>query len=504
MIKIPYYLLAASAALLSVGAADAQTFTSGPETGTYIPQPVRYPNIAIGEVPTLGDGSNDKGGIAPAFSLHPEPIDPTVTETVGWTGVSSSSNYCLSSNNPADKCSEKKFRTAANTCPSSYKRDDPIRYWGQPGVSHLHEFFVSCEVNAFSTYKSLRTQRLLPHVGPGGPILGTGYWEPAWLKTINGKVYAMPGIQNTIYYVKTVTPGAPIKDELQNLHLLFRFVAITNMDDPRNTKVANELAASNAAIRASNPAFTGNYWVTAGDHGAGFVCENLSKDANGGDVWTSAGNAKHRDGSYDPYSQGFVLPDGTDPWEGRCGINGKQARIIAKGMAPGCWDGVNVTSPGGYSHVRYAIRSYDNTYIDVCPMGWYKVPAFELAAHHITNGWDDYKTWRLSSDAMLATMLGEPVMPGQSFHFDWMNGWNSNVLNRWLGFCLGVGTNVPHDCNDSLVDDEITLMYGGPAPDGRRNPQVNLNIKFDPTDVKNLHLVGTVDSVARADALHAH
>lgn len=496
-------LLLLAAMTLPAGLASAQTFTSAPETGVYTPQPVVYPNIANGEVPILGDGSNDKGGTPPAFSLHPEPIDPTINEIAGWVGPTTPGTNCLTSSDPAQSCGERKFRTVANSCPHSFKRDDPIRYHGQPGKSHLHEFFVSCQVNAYSTYYSLRTDRLMAHVGPGGPILGTGYWEPAWLKNVDGKVYAMPGIQNTIYYVKGATPNQPIKDELQPLHLLFRFVAQTNMDDPRNSGVLGEIAAANAAIYARNPSFGPEYWEAL-DHSAGYICENLTKDAQNQDVWTTAGSAKQKNGSYDTYARGFVLPDGTDPWEGRCGVNGNYARIIAKGQAPGCWDGVNVTSPGGYSHVRYAIKSKDGQYTDVCPMHWYKVPAFDLAAHHITKGWNDYKNWRLSSDAMMAQMLGEPVMPGQSFHFDWMNGWNKDMLNRWQSFCLGIGTNVPHDCNSSALDDEYTLLTGAVSPDGRRNPQVDLSIKYDTMDVKNLHLVGTVDSVARADMLHAH
>jgi len=496
-------LLAFAMAVGLSPAAPAQTFSSSPEVGTYDAQPLRYPNVGAGEVPTLGNGQDAKGGTAPAFTTHPEPVDPTANENfAGWSGAAGANGYCLATNNPANGCNERKARFTANSCLSSFKRDDPIRYWGQPGVSHLHEFFVSCEVNAFSTYRSLRLKRNLPHVGPGGPIVGTGYWEPAWLKTVGGKVYAMPGTMNTIYYTKTIEPNKPVLDELQRLHLLFRFIGGVNMDDPDNTKEAAAIAAANAAIYASNPSKGASYWRARG-HFAGYLCQNpLANNA-----WSDFVPVKHRDGTlgttvngtFSPhlYAEGFMLPDGSDPWMGQCGTG---ARIMAAGQAPNCWDGVNVSSPNGYDHVAYSIFSADGVYQDVCPMGWYKVPAFEIKAHHTTQGWNDYKTWRLASDAMMAARLGRSVMPGESFHFDWMNGWHKPTLDRWLSFCMGVGTNVPHDCNDSTIDDQMALITSAPAPDGSRAMQVDGSYNYNTNDLTKLHLVGDV----RAEIIHAH
>src|SRR5437773_1769395 len=43
------------------------------------------------------------------------------------------------------------------SCPFSHRLpDDPIVYPGQPGASHLHDFFGNTSVDAASTYSQLR------------------------------------------------------------------------------------------------------------------------------------------------------------------------------------------------------------------------------------------------------------------------------------------------------------------------------------------------------------
>ena len=60
--------------------------------------------------------------------------------------------------------------------------DDPIMYPGQPGKSHLHQFYGNLGVNASSTYTSIRTtgdSTCAPT--PGAPVNRSGYWMPAML-----------------------------------------------------------------------------------------------------------------------------------------------------------------------------------------------------------------------------------------------------------------------------------------------------------------------------------
>jgi hypothetical protein len=61
-------------------------------------------------------------------------------------------------------------------CPLSHTNmDDPIRFPGQPGAAHLHDFFGATTTDAFSTYASMTA---------GTTLCGTaadtaGYWVPA-------------------------------------------------------------------------------------------------------------------------------------------------------------------------------------------------------------------------------------------------------------------------------------------------------------------------------------
>jgi hypothetical protein len=80
------------------------------------------------------------------------------------------------------------------SCPYSHSRsDDPIVYPGQPGASHLHDFFGNRTVDAFSDESSLRA---------GTTTCSTsddlsGYWEPEMY--VDGK--SRPAPKMTIYYV---------------------------------------------------------------------------------------------------------------------------------------------------------------------------------------------------------------------------------------------------------------------------------------------------------------
>lgn len=62
---------------------------------------------------------------------------------------------------------------------SHFGNDDPIVLPGQAGASHLHMFFGNTNVNAGSTYESLRLSG--DSTCDGGPLNRTAYWTPALL-----------------------------------------------------------------------------------------------------------------------------------------------------------------------------------------------------------------------------------------------------------------------------------------------------------------------------------
>lgn len=65
------------------------------------------------------------------------------------------------------------FRSACDV--SHFLRDDPIVFPGQPGASHLHDFFGNTTTDAFSTYDSLREGQTTCD-RPGDTA---AYWIPA-------------------------------------------------------------------------------------------------------------------------------------------------------------------------------------------------------------------------------------------------------------------------------------------------------------------------------------
>ena len=60
-------------------------------------------------------------------------------------------------------------------------KDDPIVYPGQPGVSHLHQFFGNTAANAGSSYASLRTSGGTTCGKSDAPVNRSAYWFPAML-----------------------------------------------------------------------------------------------------------------------------------------------------------------------------------------------------------------------------------------------------------------------------------------------------------------------------------
>ena len=83
-------------------------------------------------------------------------------------------------------------------CPYSHTRmDDPIVFPGQPGASHLHDFFGNKGVDAFSTFKSMLAGETTCRVASDT----AGYWTPTgYLDGVQIKPKVM-----RIYYLGSAT-----------------------------------------------------------------------------------------------------------------------------------------------------------------------------------------------------------------------------------------------------------------------------------------------------------
>ena len=104
---------------------------------------------------------------------------------------------------------------------------------------------------------------------------------------------------------------------------------------------------------------------------------------------------------------------------------------------PNCWDGKNLDSPDHKSHMAYAFRG-------TCPATHpVMIPDITFNARYIVNSPAGTAKWKLASD----NYSGGPG--GNSFHGDWMNGWDEVFSKIFTDNCLKKGV----DCGAVLLGD---------------------------------------------------
>lgn len=430
------WAVALMAALSLVPAAQAQTMQDGhpvpPDVSLYQPVAMTWATGTDHNVQT-------EGVVTPPAQAG---LSPLTSPTAGW--VVPTGPQCVTTLD-GGTCTEAKFRTHANVTKVLY--DDPIRNWGQPGGAHCHIFFGNVNINAFSTYSSLRTNN--QSFAAGGIQNATGYWYPC--PTKDGK--AVKARHITIYYAIHPAEGKLVTVTPPGL----RYILGYDMDEPDGTKLDSYVAAANAANGGGT-----RYKTHAGSSFVSpfqYVCEGGTTD-NGTSTWG-----------------GFTKADGSDPWNGTCTTN----EIIIQAGGPSCWDGVNLWSPSGYDHVVYPI--FDTlTGEYVCPSNWYRIPSVLISVNIGHDGPADYTTWVLDSDQHAEMVPGAPtLLPGGSFHTDWMDGWNPVVFRSWQENCIGAEQNIPKECNNSSFSESESLIVQSGSPDGRY-PQVELSNTFTTSD----------------------
>ena len=253
-------------------------------------------------------------------------------------------------------------------------KDDPIVYPGQPGKSHLHQFYGNTGANANSTYASLR--------GGGSstcmsPLNRSAYWMPAML---DGKGNVIRPDYVAIYYKRR-----PISDPI--------------VSDTANPKYEGQ------AVDLPN----GLKFI--------FGYDMLTGKAPTGSLYFNCDGPGATQGHYPTIPAAIATcPAG--------------ARIGAVVNAPSCWDGKNLDSPNHRDHVTYA--SYGSWGYAKCPSTHpYVIPDFTLQAWFTIAPGDDLRQWQLSSDAM------RPDLPhGSTFHADFFMAWDPTVKKMWHDNCI--------------------------------------------------------------------
>lgn len=247
--------------------------------------------------------------------------------------------------------------------------DDPIVYPGQPGKSHLHQFYGNESANAGSTYASLRTTGTSTcNRGVAAPANRSAYWMPAMLDG-SGNVVKPNFV--SIYYKRR--PASDPKCSLSS-------------GDPR--------AEGNCLTIPNGLRFIFGYDMLTGKTPTGELYFNCQG----------------------PTAKPGVYPNLPTALS-NCPAGNQLGAVI---KAPGCWDGKNLDSPNHRDHMAYP--GYGSWGYLRCPSTHpYRIPDFTLGAWYpVAPG------MRLSCDDMVVNMPA-----GTCFHADYWEAWNDKVKAMW-------------------------------------------------------------------------
>jgi hypothetical protein len=239
--------------------------------------------------------------------------------------------------------------------------DDPIVFPGQPGMSHLHQFFGNLGTNAHSTYANLRTSGDSTCSGPNFPLNRSGYWMPALQDGLGNVV--RPNYL-VVYYKRFPKAHIACTDSRFSSGCTaipdgLRMIAGADMHNPSAPKDVT--------------------WECSTANGSG----EQAKDANGNVRFGSMAEA-------------LAI----------CPTDGKWQVVMGMSF-PTCWDGVYIDSPDHRSHVAFPTSDPNaGPGGERCPISAKTgqrmkfMPVFRLFTGYTIMPGDETSKWNLSSDAM--------------------------------------------------------------------------------------------------------
>ena len=273
---------------------------------------------------------------------------------------------------------------------SHVNNDDPLVYPGQTGAAHEHVFFGFPETNANTTTEQLKNATE-PTTCEGVALNQAAYWVPSLFSADGTRLeYIEP-----LFYYKSGyhIPADLIQAPPEGL------VMITGHDRAEPQDVIS----------------------------AKYRCEH----------W-EAPSPQFDEG--DPMDHVPYLPE-CQPGE----------LLEFRVVFPQCWDGENLSSQNQRSHMSYPILAEaPNTGTGYCPDS-HPVAIPEISykfAFWVTEETGPSDTWYLSSD------MNESHPNGSSLHGDWMNGWDSDIMDLIINNCINPG----YDCSVGLLGDGTRLQ----------------------------------------------
>jgi hypothetical protein len=311
--------------------------------------------------------------------------------------------------NSLDPVSAFRFVTGA----VKYAQDDPLLYNGYPGASHLHEFVCNTGINAYSTFRSLRTSG----DSSCGKVNRSSYWAPAM---INGKGNVVVPYYWNVYYKGWPSGGGSCS--LTGPDSTHVGICVEMPNGLRFVFGMDMAHASTTGAMSSNTREAGesSYWQ----------CRSESDEASGTGFAT---------GVYT--SLDAMVAAG-------CPANSIVYQLL---QAPFCWDGTHLDTPDHRSHVVW-VNNGDTATVawningvaqtpnvaDRCPADHpYVIPNYSIQRFWKTRGDPTFvndgvtSKWHLSSDEQMNPAMAH----GISSHADVWFAWDQNILDEWHTNC---------------------------------------------------------------------
>jgi hypothetical protein len=359
-------------------------------TTTTDPAPTPTPTPTPTTTPT------DTTGIYPEATLIPSNFDVNTTLTAAW------GSGAIAPENSTDVVGAFRFICGAGHL--SY--DDPIVYPGQPGRSHLHQYYGNTTANAYSTFASLRAagDSTCNNMGNDTAANRSAYWMPAMLDG-KGNVVLPDYVQ--VYYKR----------------------------EPLDSPACDPKSPSRAGICIGIP------------NGVKFI-----------QGFNMADGSNPRPGNFHCGTEAFYNLNGM---KSRCAVGSRLGMSI---NSLKCWNG-QLDSPDHRSHFSPEIRNESTGWVNKCPSTHpYLLPKFTITAFYTIRDGDDLDLWSLASDAMY------PNLPkGSTLHFDYFEAWDSGVKDMWVNNCIGRKLNCSGGDlgNGKQLKGAAHPVYGWTNPDAR-------------------------------------
>lgn len=332
---------------------------------------------------------------------------------------------------------------------SHFAYDDPIINPAQPGAAHLHMFFGNTDINAFSTYESMRDSG--SSTCNGGELNRTGYWAPAMIDPdpdAPGGAWVRVPERVVVYYKGELLANGSNPE------------AKSGGAQPYRAGMANVTPRPGVAVVP----------LTQGGLGGSGLAE-----------WKCSNNFS---GPGDPETVGEIPDCSGDRW---AEADWQWTVLEMEIRFENCFN----TAKADDDWMAWEMRGAQGWLVGNCTgeLGsdtWddsYQVfPHLEYFVNYRVDPGENTNDWFLSSDV---DPDGFEIQGprGASLHADWWGAWHPDINEEWLDNCVNVGWNpgsgIGSGCGFGYLSDGGP-DYAAPLP-GRalsRRPEWNGNHKI--------------------------